>query len=176
MKNLTVRDIATLAMMLSMILALSLIEQTLPPLPMNMRFGLSNVVTMYALFFTGKRDAFLLAALKSLFALLMRGPVAGILSLGGGVLSLLVIALLAAVWRSASFFILSVSGAIAHNAAQILIASWLVSTNLLPVYLPLLTGLGVLSGSLTAALLRVVMPVFKGARTGGAQIQKVSRT
>ncbi|MDR3321857.1 MAG: Gx transporter family protein [Synergistaceae bacterium] len=176
MKNFTVRGMATLSLMLSMIFALSIVEQALPPLPMNMRFGLSNVVTMYALFFMGKRPAFLLAAMKSLFVLLMRGPVAGLLSLSGGVLSLLLIALLAAAWRDASYFILSVSGAVAHNVAQIAVASWLVSTNLLPVYLPVLTALGVLAGSLTATLLRVVMPVFKGSRAEDAKIREASRT
>jgi heptaprenyl diphosphate synthase len=170
MKKFSVRGIAAISLMLSLIFVLSLIEQSLPPLPMNMRFGLSNVVTMYALFFMGKRAAFLLAAQKSLFVLLMRGPVAGLLSFGGGVVSLLVIALLAFVWRGASYLILSVSGAVAHNAAQIAVASWLMSTNLMPVYLPVLTVLGVLAGSLTAVLLRVVMPLFSGVQIKNARV------
>jgi heptaprenyl diphosphate synthase len=175
MKKFTVRDITMLALMLSMIFALSLIEQILPPLPMHMRYGLSNTVTMYALFFIGKRSAFLLAALKSLFVLLMRGPIAGMLSLSGGVTSLLVIALIALAYREASYLLLSIAGAVTHNIAQIAAASWLVSTNLLLVYLPIMTAAGVMAGSLTAVLLRVVMPVFKrvqGAPDGGAQVSR----
>jgi heptaprenyl diphosphate synthase len=176
MKNFTVREITALSLMLAMIIVLSAIEQMFAPLPMNMRFGLSNVVTMYALFFMGRRSALTLAVLKSLFVLLMRGPIAGALSLGGGIFSLCVIMLLAYVRRSASYFMLSVSGAISHNVAQIAVASWLVSTNLVPVYLPILTVMGVLAGSLTAALLRVVMPVFGCAAVEGARSSAISRT
>ena len=160
MRYLSTRTITTLALMLSMIFVLSAIEQMLPPLPFQMRFGLSNIVTMYALFFLGKRPAFLLAVLKSLFVLLTRGPVASLLSLGGGVFSLLVIVTLFHMLPRASYLALSVCGALAHNLAQIAIASSLTATNLVPIYLPILIVTGVASGALTGTLLRVVLPVF----------------
>jgi heptaprenyl diphosphate synthase len=155
------REITTLALMLSLISVLSLFEGMFPPLPFHMRFGLSNVVTMYALFFIGRRAAFTLAALKSLSVLLMRGPVAGFLSLSGGMLSLCAIALIAAAWKNASYFLLSVAGAVTHNMAQLAAASWLTSTNLLLFLFPVMAATGVLAGGLTAALLRVVMPLLK---------------
>jgi heptaprenyl diphosphate synthase len=159
----TLRELTMLSLMLSLIFVLSILEGMLPPLPFHMRFGLSNVVTMYALFFMGARAAFTLAALKSLTVLLMRGPVAGLLSLSGGMLSLCAIALVAAAWKDASYFLLSVAGAVTHNMAQLAAASWLASTNLLFFLLPVMVVAGVLAGSLTAALLRVVMPLFKSA-------------
>jgi heptaprenyl diphosphate synthase len=159
-KNFTLREIATLSLMLSLIFVLSMLEGMLPPLPFHMRFGLSNVVTMYALFFIGRRAAFTLAAMKSLFVLLTRGPVAGLLSLSGGLLSLCVIALLASAWKDASYFLLSVAGAVTHNMAQLAAASWLASTNLLLFLFPVMVAAGVAAGSLTAVLLRVVMPLF----------------
>ncbi|MDR1979051.1 MAG: Gx transporter family protein [Synergistaceae bacterium] len=171
MKKFTLRETTTLALMLSMIFVLSIIEGMFPPLPFHMRFGLSNVVTMYALFFIGKRAAFTLAALKSLSILVMRGPIAGLLSLSGGVLSLLVIALLAAAWRSASYFLLSIAGAVTHNMTQLLVASWLTSTNLLLLLLPVMAVAGILAGSLTAVLLRVVMPLFKNAPVRDAAVK-----
>ncbi|MDR1377515.1 MAG: Gx transporter family protein [Synergistaceae bacterium] len=161
MKNFTARELTTLSFMLSMIFVLSILEGMFPPLPFHMRFGLSNVVTMYALFFMGRRSAFLLALMKSLFVLLTRGLVAGLLSLSGGILSLTVIALLAALWRNASYFLLSVAGAITHNMAQLAVASWLASSNLLLFLLPVMVVAGVVAGSLTAVMLRVVMPLFK---------------
>jgi heptaprenyl diphosphate synthase len=155
------REFTTLALMLSLIVVLSLFEGMLPPLPFHMRFGLSNVVTMYALFFIGRRAAFTLAALKSLSVLLTRGPVAGLLSLSGGILSLCAIALVAAAWTDASYFLLSAAGAVTHNMAQLAAASWLASANLLLFLFPVMAAAGVLAGGLTAALLRVVMPLFK---------------
>lgn len=172
-RHLATRTVTTLALMLALIFVLSLFEGMLPPLPMNMRFGLSNVVTMYALFFLGKKPAFLLAAAKSLFVLSMRGPTAGLLSLSGGMLSLCVLVVLSYALHDASYLFLSVFGAIAHNLAQITAASYLTSTNLFTFYLPVMTVAGILTGCLTGTLLRVVMPVF-----GSGSIKKasVSRT
>jgi heptaprenyl diphosphate synthase len=161
-KGFALREMTTLSLMLSLIFVLSIFEGMLPPLPFHMRFGLSNVVTMYALFFIGGRAAFTLAALKSAAVLLTRGPVAGLLSLSGGLLSLCAIALLAAAWKDASYCLLSVAGAVTHNAAQLAAASWLASVNLLWL-LPVMAVAGVLAGSLTAVLLRVVMPLFGAA-------------
>lgn len=165
MKRLAAREIASYALMLSMIFALAIIEGLLPPLPMHMRFGLSNVVTMYALFFVGKRPAFMLAAMKSVFVLLTRGPVACLLSFCGGIFSLLAIAILAAVKPGTSYFILSITGAVAHNLAQLAAASALVSTNLMAVFLPVMTAAAVPAGSVTALLLRAVIPALKSIGT-----------
>jgi heptaprenyl diphosphate synthase len=162
-----------MSLMLSLIFALSIVEGALPPLPAHMRFGLSNVVTMYALFFIGGWHAFMLAVMKSVFVLLMRGPIAGLLSLCGGVLSLMAIALLAKLRPGASYFILSIIGALTHNLAQLAAASALVSANLMIVYLPLLMAAGIPAGALTAILLRSVMPVLKNAK---AEKASVSRT
>jgi heptaprenyl diphosphate synthase len=159
--------------MLSMIFALSMLEGLLPPLPFHMRFGLSNVVTMYALFFIGKRPAFVLAFLKSAFVTLTRGPFAGLLSFSGGIFSLLVIAVLASAWPGASYCALSVSGALAHNIAQLVAASWLVSANLTMVYLPVMAVAGIAAGSLTAVLLRAVMPVFGNTPLPGARAPEI---
>ncbi|MDR1376654.1 MAG: Gx transporter family protein [Synergistaceae bacterium] len=176
MKKFTLRETTTLALMLSLIFVLSMIEGMFPPLPFHMRFGLSNVVTMYALFFIGRHAAFTLAGLKSLSVLLMRGPAAGLLSLSGGVFSLLVIALLAAAWKSASYFLLSVAGAVTHNMAQLAVASWLMSTNLLLLLFPVMALAGVLAGSLTAVLLRVAMPLFRNIPGVSVQRAPTSRT
>jgi heptaprenyl diphosphate synthase len=159
-KNFTLRGMTTLSLLLSLIFVLSMFEGMFPPLPFHMRFGLSNVVTMYALFFIGRRAAFTLAALKSLAVLLTRGAVAGLLSLSGGLLSLCVIALFAALWKNASYFFLSVAGAVTHNMAQLAVASWLASTGLLFFLLPVMVVAGVVAGSLTAVLLRAVTPLF----------------
>lgn len=152
--------ITTLALLLAMGCVLGAFEGLLPPLPLGMRFGLSNVATMYALFFLGRREALLLATLKSSLALFARGPAAGLLSLCGGLLSLCALALLPVIFRGASYAALGVGGALAHNIGQLGAASCLVSTNLLPVYLPLLLLLGVGTGLLTGILLGAVMPLL----------------
>ena len=158
------KKIAFLAMMLAMITVLSMLEHMLPPLPFlppNVRLGLSNIITMYALFFLGKGSAFLLAVLKSVFILLTRGLTAGFLSFSGGILALLCIILLSAVFRHhVSYLALSVCGAIAHNTGQMLAASIITNTNLLLFYLPVMIFFGVVMGCVTGTLLKAVMPMF----------------
>ncbi|MDR1137218.1 MAG: Gx transporter family protein [Synergistaceae bacterium] len=172
MKKYTAREITSLALMLSMIMVLSAIEGMFPALPFHMRFGLSNVVTMYALFFMGGRPAFILAALKSLSVFLARGPIAGIMSASGGIVSLISIAAVAAFSSGASYLFLSVTGALVHNMAQLAAASFIVSTNLVPVYLPILAAAAIPAGILTAALLRAVMPLFKAISPEKARLQR----
>ena len=85
--------IAYTALFLSLSLVLSWLEMQLPQapfLPPGVKLGLSNVVTMYCLFFVNAPSAFLVAFLKSLFAFLMRGSFAGLFSFLGGLCSVTV--------------------------------------------------------------------------------------
>lgn len=158
------RRLTMLAMLLAIMMALSAVEHMLPALPMlppNLRLGLANIVSMYTLFFLGKRPAFLLAFLKSAFVLLTRGVIAGALSLCGGFLSLLVIIVMDLISKKRfSMLILSISGAIAHNLGQLNMASVLLGTNMVFGYFPVLIISGIVMGSITGTLLRVVMPLF----------------
>lgn len=158
------KKIALMGVMLAFILALSYLEHLLPPLPVlppNFRFGLSNIVTMYCFFFIGKSSALTLNILKSLFVALMRGPFAGVLSFSGGMLSIIVLIILTAVFRDKiSYIMLSVCAAIAHNLGQIAAASFVVKTNILWVYFPVLLATGIVMGIITGTLLKIIMPLL----------------
>ena len=150
-----------MALMLAVSIVLSVFESLLPPLPFappGIRLGLANVATMYVLFFVGKKKAILLIVLKSVFIILIRGPLAGALSMTGGLLSVLVIILLLLVSKKSSYILLSSAGAIAHNFGQIAAASLILSTNLLVFYWPLIIIFGVVLGSITGKVLEVVIP------------------
>lgn len=166
--GITAREVAVMGLMLSAMLALSAVEGLLPPLPLHMRFGMSNIITMYAVIFIGRRAALTLTLLKSLFALLTRGAFAGLMSFGGGLSSLLAMILLTSLSGSASYFLLSVTGALVHNMAQLALASLIVSSNLVVVYLPLLVVTGIPAGAFTALLLSAVMPVLSGVSRAGS--------
>lgn len=148
--------------MLGVVIVLAIAESLLPPLPLlppGVKPGLSHVVMMYCLFYVGAREAFGLAALKSLFALLTRGMVAALLSFAGGWLSLVIILLLARIFgRRISYLALGVTGAVAHNLGQLAAASVLVSSPFVFYYMPALLVSGVVMGCVTGTLLKVVMP------------------
>lgn len=160
------RVLTVMGMMLAMIVTLSALEHSLPPIPFfppNVRLGLSNIITMYAFFFIGRRSALLLTVLKSLFVLLTRGATAGFLSLCGGLLSVFAILILIVLSHNkCSYLILSIAGAIFHNLGQIAGASLLLGTRLVLYSLPSLLVAGILTGAVTGTVLRIVMPLFDG--------------
>ena len=78
-RNCKVKRLALMGLLFALAMALSFLESLLPALPMlppGIRLGLSNIVTMYALFVLGPVSGYTIAVLKSLFVLLPRGAVA----------------------------------------------------------------------------------------------------
>ena len=115
------RRVALLGVLFALAAVLSLFEGALAGamgLPPGVKPGLANTVVMFALLFLGLPPAACLAVLKALLALLTRGAVAGALSLCGGLFSVGVMWLLRRFGKPTPF-ILSASGALAHNAGQL---------------------------------------------------------
>lgn len=159
------KQVAFLGLMLSIIMVLVIAERMLPPLPFlppNFGIGLSNIIIMYLLFFFGIRKTLIMAVLKAMFNLMIRGPMSGILSLTGGFFSVIVISLASRLMGGkVSYITLSVLGAVAHNAGQVIVASFLLQSPLLLVYYsPFLFAVGLLAGFLTGISMNVLMPIF----------------
>lgn len=157
------RYITYMAMLLTLIVVLSIFESTLPPfpfLPPGVKIGLANTVTMFTLFFIGKKEAFVLTVLKAIFVMITRGFTAGVLSLCGGVLSICVLILFVCLNKKASYLVLSISGAIAHNIGQLIAVSLMFNNFYTFYYLPVLIVSGIVMGSVTGVLLKTTMPVL----------------
>lgn len=89
---------------------------TVPGLPPGVKLGLSNIVTMYCVFFLGWRQAYTLAVLKGSFALLTRGFTAACMSTAGGLVSVTVMLLLILPKKlDLSYTLISVLGSLGHN-------------------------------------------------------------
>ncbi len=160
------RKIAFVGMLFALAVALSYIEGLLPsfvPVP-GVKLGLSNIVTMYCLFFVNAPAALLLAVLKAGGVLLTRGVTAGLLSAAGGVLSVAAMALAGAL--RASKGLSSVAGAVAHNLGQLAAAYFLLRAPTVFYYTPVLLISGVVMGALTASALRLLLPAFERIRRG----------
>ena len=157
------RRIALSGLLFALAMALSFIEGTLtiPGLLPGMKLGLANIVVMYALFFMGPKQALVLDVLKALFVFLVSGFTAGLLSLCGGLLSLLVMAVLYYVVPvRPTWFILSVCGALAHNVGQLLGAGVIISSSLSLYYAPVMLVLGLVMGALTSITLKALLPAL----------------
>lgn len=155
------RRTAFLGLLCALAVALSFLEGLLPGVPVpGAKWGLSNLATMTALSLFGLPQALAVAAVKAGFAFL-RGGTAGCMSLAGGLLSTLLMALaMKGVPRHVSLWGVGVVGAVAHNGGQLLAAMLLLSPALI-YYAPWLLLTALLSGSVTGLCVNILFPVLK---------------
>ncbi len=156
------KRVAFLGLLFATAMALSFVEMILPVLPMlppGFKLGLSNIVTMYALFTLGPREGITIAVLKSGFVFLTRGLVSAVMSLSGGVASV-VCMLLAGflLGKKQDYLLLSVLGATAHNGGQIIAAIFILGTLKVTAYLPVVLLAGFATGMITGKMLQVILP------------------
>lgn len=156
------RRTAFLGLLTAQAVALSALESMLPALPFlppGGKAGFSNIITMYAASSAGLPAALTIAFLKSLFVLLTRGGTAFLMSLAGGVVSTLLMALLL---KSGRFGLIGVGvgGALGHNLAQFFVAVWLTGTPAIAAYLPVLLLFSLFSGTVTGFLLYLLLPAL----------------
>ena len=165
-KNLNKTQMLVLtSLIFSAALVLAIVENMLPPLPIavpGIKFGLSNIAVMYALFFLGRRQAYAIGILKAVFVFVTRGGIAGLLSLSGGILSITVMILLMAIFREKiSYLIISIFGALFHNIGQFIVITVIYTGINMWAYLPVLLISGLAAGIVTSTLLRFIMPAFQ---------------
>lgn len=163
----TSKTVSLMAMLFVLAMVLSFVENIFTAglqLPLGIKPGLSNIITMYCLFFLGKKYAYSLTFLKSMFVFLTRGGTASALSLAGGLFSITLMVMLSMPRKlNLSYTVLSIAGAVGHNMAQIVIASFIlglsqqVSVGLIP--LLLITGIGM--GVVTGFVLKLVYPALE---------------
>ncbi len=163
-KSIKTKRICFMGLLFATAVVLSYLEGivTVPGLPPGIKLGLSNIVTMYCVFFLGAPNAYILAALKALSVLLMRGPTGALLSLLGGFISVTVMLLFT--WSKKgglSYLIISILGAIAHNMGQLLGSSLLMGTTLTLYYFPILILSGIGMGIVTGLVLKTLLPAVE---------------
>lgn len=160
MRNQTAKRVAISGMLTSLMLVLGLVERQFPitaAIP-GVKLGLANSVLLYSLYMLGIKQSFILMLLKALMSWLIYTNMNAMLySLGGGLLSLLVMILL---FKTKGVSIIGVSalGAVFFNVGQILVAVLMLNTpQLLLTYLPILMVSGVITGILTGVVAQMVM-------------------
>lgn len=163
-KDLT-RKIALTGIMCALALALSYLETLIPAypgFPPGAKPGLSNIVTMFMAGSSGTPYAFFITIIKGLFAGVTRGFTAMLMSLSGGILSTAAACLLFRFAKNKLGYIgISIVCAVCHNIGQLAAACIISGTASLVVgYGPLLLIFAVVTGLLTGAILKAVMPTL----------------
>lgn len=165
MPKVNIQKLTQLGLLFALAVVLMFIEALIPPLPTmppGVKLGLSNIVVMYCLFFLDNKSAFTILLLKSVFVFLTRGPTAFLMSILGGLFSILIIIMLLALKKQQlSYIIISVYAAIAHNMGQLIVSSFLLSSTMAFYYAPILIISGVIMGVITGTILNVMLPAMK---------------
>lgn len=149
------RDLTLCALLTTLALALSYAERFIPlqlliPLP-GVKLGLANIATVTALYFLGTRQALAILTVRCLLGSLFGGGVTALaFSLMGGLLAMGTMALARHI-PVLSIYGVSLLGAAAHSAGQILAAMALLRSVYVAAYLPLLLAAGTVTGLLIGA-------------------------
>lgn len=159
------RRLALSAVLTAVALGLSYMERFIPlqwvvPLP-GVKLGLANIVTLFALYFLGSRQALVILVLRcALGSMFGGGLTAFFFSVTGGVLAMGIMA-----WAKKipvlSIYGVSICGAAAHNVGQIIMAALLMRSVYVGAYLPFLlvvsVGMGTVTGVAASACFRALL-------------------
>lgn len=143
------KRITTIAMLAAVALIIFIVESQLPPLaPIpGIKIGLANVITLVTLVWFGEKDAFTVLILRIVLGSVFAGQMMSFMySMAGGFLCFAVMALSIKVFKVRGIWIVSVLGAISHNAGQIAVALIVTRTWQIIGYFPILIISAVITG------------------------------
>lgn len=148
------KKLAALGLFLAFAMILSYVEFLIPfsfGIP-GVKLGLANAAILLSLYLLGWRSAFLISLSRIFLSALLFGNVLSLsFALTGGILSLLVMAVLYSLKKFHAVSI-SAAGGMAHNFGQLLAACLLIRSLKLIYYLPIL----LISGFLTGLLIGII--------------------
>mgnify|MGYP000890030718 FL=1 len=144
------KKLVVLALFVSQALVLSIIESFIP-IPVGIpgiKLGLANIITMILIMHFGLKETLAVVVVRCLLSSIFGGGlVIFLFSVAGGILSALVMYFLnKRMSRFLSVVGISISGAVAHNIGQVLVAVVILQTSAVLSYLPVLMVSGIIMG------------------------------
>jgi heptaprenyl diphosphate synthase len=147
-----IRKLTTMAMLCAVALIIFVIEAQIPalvPIP-GIKLGLSNIITVFAVFTLGSWEAALILAGRIFMGAVFAGNFSTILySAAGGALAILATILLKKLVKESQLWVAGCLGAIAHSIGQMIVAVWATGTPSLLIYLPILIVCSIVTGIFT---------------------------
>ena len=146
------RKITLLALLTAIALTIFMVEAQIPalvPIP-GIKLGLANIVTVFAVFALGPKDACLVLAARIFLGAVFAGNFSTILySASGGALAILVTIGLRKILKDNQLWAAGCLGAIAHSVGQMIAAIAITRTAGLLVYLPVMIVISIFTGLFT---------------------------
>lgn len=163
-----IRQITTMGILVALAMVLGFVE-TLIPINLGipgMKLGLANIVVVIALFLFDIKTAVVVSILRIILIAMTFGNMSMMFySIAGASLSLLS---MIAISKIKSFSLISVSivGGIMHNVGQIICAAFVVRTNGVFTYLPVLMIAGLVSGALIGIVAGLILVRLTNVKIG----------
>lgn len=157
----SVKKMTTLALFTTIALTIFLLESFIPPLvPIpGIKLGLANIVTLILLVRASWKDALFVLIARILLGSIFAGQMMSLLySLAGGLICLLVMAVIHHILGKRMLWFTSILGAIAHNTGQITVAAAVLGSGYVFYYYPYLILSGVITGLFTGLAAYYVYP------------------
>lgn len=154
------KKLTIMALLLGLALIIFIIEAQLPPLaPIpGIKLGLSNIITLIAVYILGRKEAFVILVLRIMLASIFSGGMAGFLySIAGGMVCFLFMGIASIKLGEGRMWVVSVLGAIGHNIGQIIVACVVIGSGQVLWYLPVLMISAVLTGVFTGIAAQVTL-------------------
>ncbi len=156
------KKVTLLGFCLAAAMLLSYIETLIPPLVSipGVKVGLANIIVIFALWQIGIKEAYLISLSRIILCALLFGSLLGfVYSLCGAVLSLTVMVILK---KTDLFSIIGVSiaGGVLHNFGQIIAAIFILGTEAVLAFLPVLIITGVLAGAAIGIISALIIKRF----------------
>lgn len=160
--KISTKKLVFLSLMVGYSLILYIIE-TFIPNPMMVMFpgaklGLSNIITMVCLMTIGLKDTFIVLSVRIIISSIFAGPMSYFLfSIAGGYLSLAVMYIISRI-KGFSIIGISISGALAHNIGQLLVASFIIKNLMMVSYLPFMLVASIATGVFVGIVSKFMIP------------------
>lgn len=163
-----IRQITTMGMLVALAMVLGFVE-TLIPINLGipgMKLGLANIVVVIALFLFDVKTAVVVSILRIILIAMTFGNMSMMFySIAGASLSLLSMVTVSKI-KSFSLISVSIIGGIMHNVGQIICAAFVVRTNGVFTYLPVLIIAGLVSGALIGIVAGLILVRLTNVKIG----------
>ena len=148
----TTKKLTRMALLTAIALTIFMVEAQIPalvPVP-GVKPGLSNIVTVFAVFTMGSKEGALILAARIFLGAVFAGNFSTILySAAGGLCAILVTIGLKRLLTPGQLWVAGVLGAVAHSVGQMAMAITITATPALLMYLPVLILCALVTGLFT---------------------------
>lgn len=154
------KKLTTMAMLTAVSMIIFLVEAQIPlPVPVpGVKLGVANVITLFVLWTLGAREAGAILLIRVVLGNIVAGSFSAMLfSLAGGGLCWVVMSLMKPLFSLRQLWVLSIFGALGHNAGQLAVAIGISGTVSVAVYAPVLVIAGIVTGCFTGKCAQLVL-------------------